>query len=169
MRKTFVLAILVLSGCLYGTRVCAQAVDPPAGWRRSQEGAGWTYRPSDLAPGQVFSLRVEAPAALGSQTINIWFGERVRTDAAQRGSVEEDGAIQDAPLGMLALERSYRGADKHSWHMVYVAFPLAERRALFCYFASNLPESPAYHQYVHAGGKVCGQIARNIDKSTTNE
>lgn len=169
MRKTFVLSILIFSGCLYGARVFAQAVDPPTGWTMSQEDSGWTYRPADLPPGQSFSLRVEAPAALGSANLNTWFGERVKNDAARRGSVEEDGTIQTASLGMLALERSYHGADMHSWHMVYVAFPLTARRALFCYVASNLPESPAYHQYAHAGGKVCGQIAKNIDKPTASD
>lgn len=33
------------------------------------------------------------------------------------------------------------------------------------YAASNLPESPAYQEYVHAAGKMCGQIARHIDQS----
>jgi hypothetical protein len=166
--QMFLLVVFAFSTCLCGPPVSAQAVDPPTGWKVSQEDAGWTYSPRDLPAGQLFSLRVDAPGALESASINTWFAERVSNDASKRGSVEQGGTIENAPLGMLTLERTYRTADKHSWHLVYVAFPLTERRALFCYLVSNLPESPAYHQYIHAGGKVCGQIAKNIDKSAAN-
>lgn len=166
MRRTFLRFLCGLCVSLYGIRVSAQAVDPPAGWKMSQAGTGWSYRPADLPSGQSFTLHVDSPVALESADLNRFFAERVKFDGAQRGSLALDGTIQSAPLGMLSLERLYHGADRQSWHLVYIAFPLTERRALFCYVASNLPESAAFHEYIHAGGKVCGQIAKNIDKST---
>jgi hypothetical protein len=141
MRRTFLLFICGLWGSLCGIRVSAQAVDPPAGWKMSQAATGWIYQPADLPSGQSFTLHVDSPVALESADLNRFFAERVKIAGAQRGTLEQDGTIQSAPLGIVSLERLYRGADRQSWHMVYIAFPLTERRALFCYVASNLPES----------------------------
>jgi hypothetical protein len=168
---------LVRSGFLFAAAVIwtfppadvvlfAQAIDAPPGWKASQEGRNWIYRPIDLPSSGSFTLTVESPAALDDKDGERWFTEHVQADAAGRGSIEENQPVQHGPSGVLGIERVYRSADRRAWHVMYVGFPLTTHRVLFCYTVSNLTESPAFHEYVRAGGKICGQFAKSVDQST---
>jgi len=161
-RPTFLLsAAVLLSLCSLAS---AQQVDAPSGWTFTQQGSNWIYKPAKPPAGATFLLTVAPPQALDGKNLEAWLKSHVESDAANRGTLE-DKKVQNAMLGLRAIERSYRDSKRHHWLVTYLAFPLSENRVLYCYFETNLPESQA-GEYIHAGGKICGETARNASKNS---
>jgi len=128
----------------------------------SQDGTNRIYQPTDLPTTSSFRLTVESPSNLGGKDLQQWFTDRVPEDVARQGSLERSDPVQRGAFGVLGLERVFLKS-KSAWDMVHVAFPLKEHRVLFCYSASNVPESPSFQRYIHDAGKLCGQLARSLD------
>jgi hypothetical protein len=156
-------ALLAMSAAPY---LFAQRLEPPSGWSVSQDGAKQVYRPDGLPTTESFTVTLEPTSRLGEGGLQQWFIRRVKADAESRGPFDETVPLQQGPLGTYYLERVYRGNNKRVWDVVYVGFPLAEHRSLFCLMASNLPNSPEFHEYVRVGGKICGRVAKTIEESS---
>jgi hypothetical protein len=143
-----------------------QEVQPPAGWALSNDTDKQVYRPKGLAGTDSFALTIDRPASVSDGDMRKWFLDQVKSDAAKRGAFEETEPLRSGPLGILSLERVYKKGAR-VWDVVYIAFPLADQRALFCSTAADMRDLTAYREYVHAAGKICGQTARSIDKATS--
>jgi hypothetical protein len=128
---------------------------------------GWLYKLTTLSGMETLTLTVEPPQALDGKDLNDWLAVRIKKDSAKRGTVVSSENTQNKLLGIREVFRSYRDAKGHEWQISYLAFPLHERQALFCYIATNLPPSDAAGDYFEAAGKICGVIARNADKGST--
>jgi hypothetical protein len=154
----------VLLGAVLSTALVlsAQSVQPPPGWKMSLDGTSRIYPPTDLPTTSSFRRTVESPSNLGGKDLEQWFTDRVQEEVARQGSLERSDPVQRGAFGVLGLERVFLKS-KSAGDVVYVAFPLKEHRVLFCYSASNVPESPSFHRYIHDAGKLCGQLARSID------
>lgn len=163
MKLTFIPVALLCAMLSAPLSLTGQALEPPSGWSLSQENGKQIYRPNDLAPTDSFALTIDPPASLGDGDMQRWFLDRVKLDSAPRGAFEETEPLQRGAMGILSLERVYHKGTR-AWDVVYIAFPLIDHRALFCSTASNMRDPTTYRAYVHAGGKICGQTARSIDK-----
>ena len=154
----------VLLGAVLSTALVlsAQSVQPPPGWKMSLDGTNRIYQPTDLATTSSFRLTVESPSSLGGEDLQLWFTDRVQEEVARQGSLERSDPVQRGAFSVLGLERVVLKSES-AWDVVYVASPVKEHRVLFCYSASNVPESLSFHRYVHDAGKLCGQLARSID------
>jgi len=122
-RPTFLLsAAVLLSLCSLAS---AQQVDAPSGWTFTQQGSNWIYKPAKPPAGATFLLTVAPPQALDGKNLEAWLKSHVESDAANRGTLEDE-KVQNAMLGLRAIERSYRDSKRHHWLVTYLAFPLSE-------------------------------------------
>lgn len=146
----------------------AQRLEPPSGWSVSQDGAKQVFHPNGLHETESFTVTIEPTSQPVEGSLQPWFIRQVKVDAENRGPFEETVPLQQGPLGTYYLERVYRSNSKRVWDVVYVGFPLADHRTLFCFMASNLPNSPEFHEYVRVGGKICGRAAKAIEESAAS-
>lgn len=128
----------------------------------SRGGTNRIYQPTDLPTTSSCTLTVESPSNLGGKDLQQCFTDRVQQDGARQGSLERSDPVQPGAFGVLGLERIFLKSNS-AWDLVYVALALKEHIVVFCYSASNVPESPSFHRYIHDAGKLCGQLARSID------
>jgi hypothetical protein len=165
MRQTTLTLAAICVVLFTSIALLGQSVEAPTGWSVSQVAEKTVYRLTDLPVSESFTLTVDPPSALESENVEKWFMDKVKADATKRGSFQETEPLRRGQLGLLSLERLYRGTGGRPWDVVYVGFPLMPHHALFCLMSSNLAESPSYSQYVHAAGKICGEIAKKTNKS----
>ena len=166
MRIPLIHLLTALVAVSTATYLFAQKPEPPSGWSVSQDGAKQVYRPNGLPATESFTVTLDPPSRVGEDGLQQWFVRRIKADAESRGPFDETEPLQQGPLGMYSLERVYRGDRKRVWDVVYLGFPLADHRSLFCLMASNLPNSPEFHEYVRVGGKICGRAAKAIEESS---
>jgi hypothetical protein len=135
--------------------VRGQPVPAPSGWTATRAGASWTYAPSSLPTGQLFTLTLEPAQKLSSPDLGAWLTSQAKADVAKRGTLIGTIAPQQNSSGAWVAQTNYRDAQGQSWIALYTAAAHAGDSVQFSAIVTNLPVASAI-EYARTAGTIVG-------------